>query len=381
MIWTGLDRIARDNFASLAGRRVGLVSHPAALSANYRTAAELFHKNTRLVALFGPEHGFDGTEQDLVAVADSASAVPIYSLYGEDFNSLKPRPEMLQGLDLLVVDLQDVGSRYYTFHATMYLCMEACAEAGLPVMVLDRPNPLGRDVEGPTIREGFGSFVGIHPLAIRHGLTMGELARLYRAERFPNLELTVVPYESGASSERLWFPPSPNMPTAQTARVYPGSCLFEGTNLSEGRGTTRPFEFVGFPGVNADRLAERLRNVGLPDVEFLPVSFRPTFHKHAGHACGGVFIHPTGSGFRPVRTGLAILIAFRKFLGGQFRWRTERYEFVDQIPAIDLLFGSDRERLQIDRGADWQSIAANWITEEQDFLVRRAPFLIDGYET
>jgi uncharacterized protein YbbC (DUF1343 family) len=339
-----------------------------------RSAAELFAEHANLVALFGPEHGFTGEAQDLIPIAGESTAIPVHSLYGDTFASLRPTPAILAGLDALVVDLVDVGSRYYTFQATMLYCLEACAEAGVPVVVLDRPNPLGRSVEGPTIQPGYASFVGVHPIAIRHGLTLGELANMYRAERVPNVELTVIPFETGTSDSSLWFPPSPNMPTIDTAIVYPGMCLVEGTNLSEGRGTTRPFEYVGFPGIDPRRIAERLNTDGLPDVRFLPVTFRPTFQKHDGQSCGGVFVVPLGEQFQPVRTGLATLIVFRDLLGDRFRWRTERYEFVDDIPAIDLLFGSDRERTMIEAGARWRDIAKLWEPEEAAFRERSAAY-------
>jgi uncharacterized protein YbbC (DUF1343 family) len=280
----------------------------------------------------------------------------------------------------LVVDLQDVGSRYYTFQATMLYCLEAAVPLGLPVVVLDRPNPIGGElIEGPTIQPGFESFVGCHPIPIRHGLTVGELARLYQAERVPRVNLTVVPCEGWRRADAWeWvLPPSPNMPAAKTALVYPGMCLIEGTNLSEGRGTTRPFEYVGHPDADPRAVARRLHGMGLSGVTFLPVTFRPTFQKHADRSCGGVFLHVTDPGtFRPVRTGLAVLLAFRAELGGRFRWRTERYEFVDTIPAIDILFGSDRERLAIDGDVDLERIDEPWVEVEAAFRRRREPFLL-----
>lgn len=370
---TGLDVLQQQDFAPLRGQRVGLVTHPAAVSRDLRSAAELFAAHTNLVTLFGPEHGFTGEAQDLIPVTGTTSAIPVHSLYGDTYASLKPTLDMLAGLDVLVIDLQDVGSRYYTFQATMLFCLEACAEIGLPVMVLDRPNPIGGAVEGPALQPGFESFVGIHPIAIRHGLTIGELAKLYQAERVPEVNLMVIP--CGGRTGPFRVPPSPNMPTVDTALVYPGGCLYEGTNLSEGRGTTRPFEYVGFPGVNPQHLADRLRSDGLPGVAFLPATFRPTFQKHAGQSCSGVFIIPRAD-FQPVRTGLAVLIAFRDLLGERFRWRTERYEFVDDIPAIDLLFGSARERTMIDTGARWPEIAALWEPEEAAFRARRTAYLL-----
>ena len=351
---TGLDAVRHDHFARFRGQRVGLLTHPAATTGYYpiQSARDLFAQaaGVKLVALFGPEHGLSGEAQDLIAVAgEAAEGVRVHSLYGDTFASLKPTPDMLAGLDVFVIDLVDVGSRYYTFQATMLYCMEACAAVGLPVVVLDRPNPLGRTVEGPTIRPGLTSFVGPHPICTRHGMTIGMLARFYCAERVIDVDLEVVEYEMGIGG---WYvPPSPNMPTLDTAHVYPGLCLVEGTNLSEGRGTTRPFECVGYPGLDGRAVAQLLDALDLQAYEFLPVTFRPTFQKHAGQSCGGVFIVRKEAFItpkveaQPVRLGLAILWAFKQVMSNEFRWRTECYEFVDDIPAVDLLFGSDRERL------------------------------------
>jgi uncharacterized protein YbbC (DUF1343 family) len=385
---TGLEVLWHSRFAALRGKRIGLVTHPAALGVDWGTAAELFAEapDLELVRLFGPEHGLAGAAQDLEGVTeeprDPITGVPIVGLYGDTFESLKPTPEQLRGLDVLVIDLQDVGSRYYTFQATMLYCLEACAAVGLPVMVLDRPNPLGGvEVEGPTVRPGFESFVGVHPIPTRHGMTIGELARLYKAERVPGVALTVVPCEGWTRSDgwrdRFWFPPSPNMPTVATAAVYPGMCLIEGTNLSEGRGTTQPFEYVGFPGIDPRELADRLNGHSYPGARYLPVTFRPTFQKHARQSCGGVFVAVWDRGsFRSVKGGLLVLMTFRELLGEKFRWRTERYEFVDDKPAIDLLFGSDRERLALEAGDSWREIAAAWEPEETAFRERRKPYLL-----
>jgi uncharacterized protein YbbC (DUF1343 family) len=250
----------------------------------------------------------------------------------------------------------------------------------LPVVVLDRPNPIGGDlIEGPSIRPGFESFVGCHPVPIRHGMTIGELARLYQAERVPDVKLTVVPCEGWRRSDPWeWvLPPSPNMPTAKTALVYPGMCLIEGTNLSEGRGTTRPFEYVGFPGVDSRAVADWINEWSFPGFRCLPVQFRPTFQKLAGQSCGGVFLQVTiPDAFRAVKTGVLIVMAFRAVLGDRFRWRTELYEFVDHIPAIDLLFGSDRERKMIESGEKYWDIIGPWAAEAAVFLRRREPFLL-----
>ncbi|MFM8413230.1 MAG: exo-beta-N-acetylmuramidase NamZ domain-containing protein [Planctomycetota bacterium] len=384
---SGLDRLVAERFARLRGRRVGLVTHPAAVDARLRDAASLFTAapDVTLVAIFGPEHGFSGQAQDLESVPEDAApalSVRVHSLYGTSAASLRPTPEQLAGIDLLVIDLQDVGSRYYTFQATMKYCLEAAAPLGLPVLVLDRPNPLGGTVvEGPRLQPGYESFVGCHDIAIRHGLTIGELALVYQADldaAGTQVEVEVLP--CGGWRRGMWFDetglpwvlPSPNMPTLDTAVVYPGQCLLEGTNLSEGRGTTRPFELCGAPWLDPATLAARMNAANLPGVVFRPVVFRPTFQKHAGIDCGGVQLHVTDrEAFRPVRTSLALLIEMRRLAPDRFAWRTAEYEFVKDPIAIDLLFGSDRERTAIEAGRAWQEIAAAWSAEEEAFSLRR----------
>lgn len=382
---TGLDVLAADGFRPLLGRRVGLVAHPASVDGQLRHAVYLMESaGVRLATLFGPEHGFLGQAQDLIGVADAApERLRVVSLYGATADSLRPTREQLGGLDVLVIDLQDVGSRFYTFQATMLYCLESAAAVGLNVLVLDRPNPLGGvEVEGPTIRPGYGSFVGAHPLPIRHGVTIGELARLYRSERRLDVDLTVVPCDGWSrpmdweATGLPWVLPSPNMPTVETALVYPGQCLVEGTNQSEGRGTTRPFEICGGPGIDPRHLAARLNGSRLPGVTFRPTYFQPTFQKHANTLCGGVQVHVTDRpSFRPVRTGLAVLAALREAAGDEFAWRTEPYEFVREPIAIDLLFGSDRERLAIDADADPRELTRLWAADEADFRVRRRQYL------
>jgi uncharacterized protein YbbC (DUF1343 family) len=384
---TGLELLCQQGFAPLRGLTVGLVTHPAAVDAQLRHARDLLAEapGVKLAALFGPEHGLTGEAQDLVGVAGgSDSGLRVYSLYGDSFESLKPTEEQLRGLDALVIDLQDVGSRYYTFQATMLFCLEAAARGGLKALVLDRPNPLGGEaVEGPALRPGYESFVGIHPLATRHGLTVGELARLYKAERGIGGEIEILPCAGWRRDRDFdgtglpWVLPSPNMPTLDTAFVYPGQCLLEGTNLSEGRGTTRPFELCGAPGIDARKLCRRLQDEGWPGVAFRPAWFRPTFQKHAGRTCGGLQLHVTDrEAFRPVRTGLAVLAALRDLAGEAFAWRREPYEFVADRPAIDLLFGSDRERLALETGAAPQEICRAWEAEEEAFRQRRRPYLL-----
>jgi uncharacterized protein YbbC (DUF1343 family) len=386
---TGLDVLCAQSFAPLRGLRVGLVTHPAAVDAELRHAAELLlghASGVRLAALFGPEHGLLGEVQDLISIGhgrDALSGLRVHSLYGDTVESLRPTEEQLAGLDALVIDLQDVGSRYYTFQATMLYCLEAAARRKLLTVVLDRPNPLGGSVEGPLLQPGYASFVGPHPIATRHGLTLGELARLYQAQRGIGGELQVIPCEGWRRDMDFdqtglpWVLPSPNMPTVQTAFVYPGQCLIEGTNLSEGRGTTRPFELCGAPWLDPYRLRDRLHGERLPGVVFRPAWYRPTFHKFAGQTCGGVQLHVTDrSAFQPVRTGLALLAALRELSGTSFAWRREPYEFVADRLAIDLLFGSDRERLALEANRPWQEIARAWEAEEEEFRRQRRPFLL-----
>jgi uncharacterized protein YbbC (DUF1343 family) len=387
---TGLDVLANHDFAPLRGLTVGLVTHPAAIDARFRHAADLLANapGVRLATLFGPEHGLLGQAQDLISVRarGEARGPRIVSLYGDTFESLKPSHEHLHGLDTLVIDLQDVGSRYYTFQATMLFCLEAAAEAQLKVFVLDRPNPLGGvEVEGPTVAPGYESFVGVHPIATRHGLTIGELARLYRSERNLNVELEVVLCDGWRRDMYFddtglpWVLPSPNMSTLDTALVYPGQCLLEGTNLSEGRGTTRPFELAGFPGLDAHRLASRLNDAQLPGMHFRPAWFQPTFQKHAGQLCGGVQLHVTDrAAFRCVRASLTLLAAMRDFAGDRFDWRREPYEFVANRLAIDLLFGSPRERLALEAGRSPGEISAAWEAEERGFRDRRRTYFLYG---
>ena len=385
----GLEVLAERRFRPVAGRRAGLVCNPTAVTRGLVHAADLLHRapGVRLEALLGPEHGVRGDAQYMAAVGgerDPRTGVEVHSLYGETAASLRPSREALSGLDVLVFDVQDVGARYYTYQATMMLCMEAAAAAGVAFLVLDRPNPIGGiAVEGPALRPGFESFCGLHDLAVRHGMTVGELARLFVAERKLDLELEVISCEGwrrgmGVRDGGLpWVIPSPNMPTPETALVYPGMCLLEGTNLSEGRGTTRPFELFGAPWLDAGRLAETLDASRLPGVRFRPVHFVPTWDKHARARCHGVEVAVDDrEAFRPFRTGIACVAAARAQDPGRFRWRTEPYEFVERVPAFDLLCGSARERGAIERGKGWRDLAAEWEREERAFRKRRSRHLL-----
>ena len=386
---SGLDVLCARRFSPLGGMRVGLVCNPTAVNRNLVHAADLLlaARKVELALLLGPEHGVRGDAPYMVAVEgeerDPRTQVRVRSLYGTTADSLRPQKEWLEGLDALVFDIQDVGTRFYTYQATMLLCLEAAGAAGIAFFVLDRPNPLGGVlVEGPPLRRGFESFCGLHDLSVRHGLSMGELALLFRAERKIDVDLTVVPCEGWRRGERFcetglpWVMPSPNMPTPKTALVYPGMCLLEGTNLSEGRGTTRPFELFGAPWLDGHRLAESLALEKLAGVLFRPVSFVPAFDKHAGVRCHGVALHVTDPDrFRPFRNGLACVLHARAQDPARFAFRKEPYEFVTDVPAFDLLCGSDRERLAILSGATLSELVRPFSDEERAFDRRRRPFL------
>ena len=389
---SGLDALVAERFRPLRGLRVGLVCNPTAVDRHLRHAADLLAgaPGVQLAALFGPEHGVRGDAQYMAAVGDERdrrTGLPSYSLYGSTRDSLVPRPEQLAGLDALVFDIQDVGSRYYTYQATMMLCMEAAARAGLGFVVLDRPNPIGGlEWEGPRLTAGFESFCGLHDLAPRHGMTVGELARLFKVERgLDGLDLEVVACrgwrrgQHGRDTGLPWVFPSPNMPTPETALVYPGMCLLEGTNLSEGRGTTRPFELFGAPWLDPGQLVEQLQTADLPGVGFRPVSFVPTFDKHCGERCHGaeLFVEDRRA-FRPFLTGVACVAAARALAPDRFRWRTEPYEFVENVPAFDLLCGSAREREWIEAGAPLDQLPSAWASEEAAFARRRKAHLSYG---
>jgi uncharacterized protein YbbC (DUF1343 family) len=385
---TGLEQLLVDDRV-LRGRRIGLIANPTAVTAELDHAVDRLaaRSSLALTALFGPEHGVRGDAQDMIGVQagrDSRSGLPVHSLYGHGLESLTPTAAMLEGVDVLVYDVQDVGARYYTVVWTMVLAMRAAAAAGKSFVVLDRPNPIGGvHVEGGAIAAGFESFVGLVSCPNRHGLTAGEIARWRATEEKLDLDLMIIPMvgwrrEMSFEDTGLpWVMPSPNMPTCDTARVYPGMCLVEGTELSEGRGTTRPFELVGAPELDSDALAAALTAEQLPGARFRPCTFTPTFQKHSGRSCGGVQIHIVDRhAFRPYRTGIALLAACRRVGGGQFAWRTRAYEFVDTIPAIDLLTGSSEVRAGIDGGASLADLEATWIEAERAFVEIRRPYLL-----
>ncbi|HEU4728055.1 MAG TPA: DUF1343 domain-containing protein [Kofleriaceae bacterium] len=388
-VQTGLARLVSEGSSLLEGRRIGLLVNPTAVDPRLHHAIDVLRARPELkiAALFGPEHGVRGDAQDMISVEasrDARSDLPVHSLYGTTLESLTPTPAMLDDIDVMVYDIQDVGSRYYTFVWTMVLAMRACAAAGKAFCVLDRPNPLGGvHIEGATIAPGFESFVGLVSCPVRHGMTAGEIARWRHSVEKLDLELMVLGMRGWQRDMRYdhtglpWVMPSPNMPTPDTALVYPGMCLVEGTELSEGRGTTRPFELAGAPYLDGHRLAADLTAMGLPGVLFRPVVFTPMFHKHHAKPCGGVQLHVTNpETYRPYRTGVAFLKACYDQSPASFRWRDKAYEFVDTIPAIDLLAGGDGLRKGIEAGASLAELTARWPRDEGDFAAERADYLL-----
>jgi uncharacterized protein YbbC (DUF1343 family) len=385
-VLSGLDVLLRRRTALLKGRRFALLAHQASVDRDLRHAATLLAdmRGGRLVRLFAPEHGLWGAAQDHAAIRgarDPGTGRPVVSLYGA---RREPAAAMLRGVDTLVVDLQDVGARYYTFIWSMALAMRACARAGVDVVVLDRPNPLGGAiVEGNVPDPAFASFVGLYPLPARHALTIGEVARYLARVHGLGGRLTVVAMAgwrramTWEDTGRPWVAPSPNMPTPDTARVYPGGCLIEGSNLSEGRGTTRPFEWVGAPFLDAHRYAVALDAERLPGVTFRPARFAPTFHKWAGRLCGGVQVHVTDRArFKPFVTGLALLACARRLAPGRFRWRPPPYEFERRRLPIDILLGTDTIRRAMERGRPLAEIERGWQADLARWRRLRAPALL-----
>lgn len=388
MVKTGLDRFEREWPKALQGARAGLLVHPASVNRALVHAADLLLKSrkVKLTALFGPQHGILGETQDNMVewsgFRDRKTGLQAYSLYG---TTRKPTAAMLKDIDVLIVDLQDVGSRYYTFIWTMELCMQACLERGKALVVLDRPNPVnGKQVEGPVLDMRFASFVGQRPLPVRHGMTMGEIGHYLKTEFYPPADFHVIPVQGWPRDRWFdgtglpWVLPSPNMPTLETAAVYPGMCLLEGTNVSEGRGTTRPFEIFGAPFIDPDMLVARLRESGLAGVRFRPLSFLPTFQKHAGKLCGGAQIHVTDrTRFRPFKTGAAVVKAVHDLYPRRFRWKKPPYEYEGKKMPIDILTGSDRFRNDIEKGTPLHKMEERWNEELSRFQIQvRRNYLI-----
>ncbi len=388
MILTGCDRLLLEA-ENLAGRRYGLLGHGASVTRDHRPTHLALAASAAgaPAALYGPEHGYHGVEQDMIASRDERdpwTGAPILSLYGDSVDSLRPSAGAFSRLDLLLIDLQDIGSRYYTYAATAVWAAEAALGAGVEVWILDRPNPLGGEViEGDLPRPGHESFVGAFANPVRHGLTLGELVRLEARRRDWPEGWRIWEMEGWRRRLRwpdtglTWIAPSPNMPTFETALVFPGGCLVEATNLSEGRGTTRPFQLVGAPGIAAHRLAAALEQRGVPGVRFLPVYFRPQFQKHAGEVCAGVQLVVTDAEcFASYRCGIELLAVVHDQFSESFGWRAEPYEFVGDQPAIDLLTGGPEFHLALENGVGVEEWVGSWADDEDRFRREREGVLL-----
>jgi uncharacterized protein YbbC (DUF1343 family) len=383
----GLEVIKKENFTRLKGRAIGLVVNPASLDSGLISTVDIFLNahGVKVNVLFGPQHGIRGETQDNMVewegFRDKQTGLPVFSLYGK---TREPSREMMEGIDCLVIDLPDVGARYYTFVWTLALCLRTCKKYGKACVVLDRPNPInGIAMEGTVLDSRFASFVGLYPLPIRHGMTMGEIARYLNQEFKIECDLTVVPLEGW--QRELWFDetslpwvmPSPNMPTLATALVYPGMCLLEGTNISEGRGTTRPFEIFGIPGVDPYEVVKRLTKDDLPGVRFRPLYFQPTFQKHQEKLCGGAQIHVTDrNSFLPVLTGVAVIRTMYHMCPKKSFWKQPPYEYEEKKLPIDILAGTDELRSQIERESSLEEIARSWQEKLEVFREVRKPSLL-----
>jgi uncharacterized protein YbbC (DUF1343 family) len=372
--------LLRDSLALVRGKRVGLLTNHTGLGSAHATTVELLHARSDLdlVALFSPEHGLAGQAKPGEKVPTDRheeTGLPVYSLYGE---TLEPQPWMLEGVDVLLFDIQDIGARYYTYVWTMALAMRAAGTAGIPFVVLDRPDPIGGTlVQGNVLDPAFATFVGLYPVPMRHGMTAGELARLLVGEQGLRVDLHVVPVEGWRRGQWYdetglpWIPPSPNMPTLESAAHYPGTCLFEGTNLSVGRGTERPFEWIGAPWLDGAELAARLNRHGLPGVRFEPATFTPTRpgdDKWADTEVHGVrFVMTDRAAYDPTRAAVAALVEARALAGDRWRWN---------VAHIDRLAGTDRLRLMIDAGRTPAEITAPWDAQLAAFAPLRARHLL-----
>ena len=397
-VLTGLDQLRAGQHSSLAGAAVGVVANQASVDSELLDIVSILrtHSRAEVKILFAPEHGFWGARQDMAHVddvTDTVTGLPVQSLYGTSESTLSPSIESLKGLDFLVVDLPDIGTRYYTFAQTLLYCMRVAKTAGLKILVLDRPNPIGgTQIEGPPLTACCRSFCGYAPVPVRHGLTLGELALLMNEgfgvgeDSIPRLDckLEVLWAKNWnrnqyADETKLpWVLPSPNMPTLDTAIVYPGACLIEGTELSEGRGTTKPFEFVGAPGIDAINWAEATMAQGLilEGAKLRPIAFEPGFQKHRSQICSGLQIHITNrQTFQPIRWFVAMLSGLAATAPKALVWREKAYEFVDKVPAIDLLWGSNSLRETIDNRRPLRPLIEQMETEEQIFKTTRLPFL------
>ncbi len=384
---TGLERFLADPPTWAKAARIGLLANPASVDRRFRHAAIRMHERfgRRLTTLYSPQHGYHAEKQDNMIESDDTRdpvlGVAVVSLYGK---TRRPTEAMLAPIDVLVIDLIDVGTRVYTFATTVAYCMAAAADAGKRVVVLDRPNPInGLDVEGPCLDPAFASFVGPHPIAMRHGMTMAELARLFNAMAERPCDLEVVPmhgWDRGMffrDTGLSWVIPSPNLPTPEAALVYPGLVLWDGTNVSEGRGTTLPFEQFGAPFVDGRRMIEAMGGPEPPGAVLRPVAFEPTSNKWAGRRCDGAQIHVTGArDYRPFRTAVRLLEAVMRISGDAFQWKPPPYEYETERLPIDMIFGGPAIRRHLCAGGTAVELEAAWTEEESAFRRRRAPYLL-----
>ncbi|MBS0619620.1 MAG: DUF1343 domain-containing protein [Spirochaetes bacterium] len=384
----GIDRLLADPARYLGGKKFVLLANQSSVASDGRYLFErLMQGGFTPQKIFAPEHGLFGIEQDQITVADAIDGftnLKAVSLYGQTKEELRPRVEDLSGLDALVVDIQDIGCRYYTYAYTMALCIEAAAKLGIEIIICDRPNPLGGlAVEGNTVHKGFESFVGAYPLAVRHALTIGELARYLNGLEGWQAKLTVIAMENWQrgmfypQTQGVWSQPSPNMPTFDTTVVYPGTCLFEATNISEGRGTTRPFEIVGAPFIDPKNYAAALNAERLPGVYFRPLYFKPTFHKFTDEPCGGVFVHAMDfHSYEAFYTGLTMVKIAHDLYPNEFAWRSEPYEYVSDVLAIDLLSGSAEFRELTERGTSLPAFRERYQSEARAFAQQTREYRI-----
>lgn len=387
LIKLGLEKILTDSISTLGNARVGLICNQASVDHKFQHAADLFYQNAdiNITALFGPQHGIRGEVQDNMVETshgvDKITGLPIFSLYSE---TREPTSEMLSNVDTLVFDLQDVGCRVYTFIYTMANAMKACAAAGKKFVVCDRPNPInGIDVEGNLLEAGYESFVGQYPIPMRHGLTVGELALLFNEEYKINCELEIIKLDGWSreyfldDTDAPWVMPSPNMPALETAVVFPGIVFFEGTQISEGRGTTRPFEMLGAPFIEAGKVLEILNLLELPGVIFREIKFLPTFQKHANKICEGVFVHVTErSIFKPVITGIALIKAVFDLYPNYFKWKEPPYEYVYNQNPFDVIAGTEKIRINLEQKKSVKEIESLWDESEEDFRNLREKYLL-----
>jgi uncharacterized protein YbbC (DUF1343 family) len=383
----GLEKILEEQINLLENLRVGLICNQSSVNHQFRHAADLFfeHPKINLTTLFGPQHGIRGDVQDNMIetshMTDKYTGLPVYSLYSE---TREPTEEMLRNIDVLVFDLQDVGCRVYTFIYTMANAMTACAKLGKKFVVLDRPNPIGGlSVEGNVLEIGHESFVGKYPIPMRHGLTVGELAELFNHEFSISCDLEVVKMDNWSredfydETDAPWVMPSPNMPTVDTSVVFPATVYFEGTQVSEGRGTTRPFEIVGAPYIDSKEYAEALTSLELPGVIFRPIEFLPTFQKHAGNGCGGVFLHITDrAAFQPVFTGLAMIKTAFDLYSEEFKWKNTPYEYVYDRNPFDVIAGTTKIREMFERKATWDELKEFCQSGVEEFMTIREKYLL-----